>query len=245
MHNRFEKASQEVELPIELPDQRSAALIDDYLERVTAPLVGWKDYDERQALRAEIRAHLEAGIAAFQDLGESRDEAVRSALKQLGNPDKIGRQYLDVSSGFSSILRLTRAAGGYISTTIGLLVGLLAIRIAALIMGLTPTADHSEYAVGALLGVGVSWRCWSRRLRIPAGACLGAVAGTASILTLILFNVLQSPHGLKYLLLADWVEVARVLLNIGIVGAFSGAIIGGFCQFIRRQERVPLPWVAD
>ena len=129
MHNQFEKAAQ-MEIDnheSETVDSAPNALIEDYLDRVTAPLVGWKDYDERVALRQEIRAHLDAGIAAFQELGESHDEAVRSALKQLGNPDVIGMQYLDVSGGLNSIRRLSRAAGGFICTAFGAGIGMVTL----------------------------------------------------------------------------------------------------------------------
>src|SRR5258706_1015126 len=90
----------------ELVESSLNARMEDYLERVTAPLVGWKDYDERTALRQEIRGHLESGIAAFQELGETREEALHSALNQLGNPDEIGRGYLDASGGSRSVLRM-------------------------------------------------------------------------------------------------------------------------------------------
>lgn len=248
MHNRFEKAGQATEVQNESADERSGAMIEDYLERITAPLVGWKDYHERQALRNEVRAHLEAGIAAYQELGERHDEAVHLALIQLGNPDEIGRQYLNDARGFRPIFHMI-SAGGLISAALGLIIGIAAMRLAAMIMGVTPTADHSEYLTGALLGSAVAWRSWNRRLGIPGAGRLGGIVGASALLSLVSFvvlsNLLFNPNGLRFLLLGDWGRLARVLFEISVVGAVAGGIIGALCQIVRRLDRAPRPWVVD
>lgn len=68
--------------------------IEDYLDHVCAPLVGRVSYSRRQALRAELVEHLEALIEAREELGESRDVAVRRALRQFGEPEQIAHQWL-------------------------------------------------------------------------------------------------------------------------------------------------------
>jgi hypothetical protein len=55
------------------------------------PLVGHVPYARRQSLRAEWRAHLEMLAAAYEELGSDRDEAVTLALKQFGDPDRLGK----------------------------------------------------------------------------------------------------------------------------------------------------------
>ncbi len=227
--------------PLEAP---SNTLIEDYLDRITAPLVGWKDYDERQALRQEILSHLESGIAAYQELGESRDEAVRSALKQLGNPDEIGRQYLDTSQGFSSILRLTRVAGGFVCSVFGLVVGMFAGRIAAVTLNISGTADHSDLVICGVIGAIIGWRCWRRRVGILGGALRGAFGGTSGILGFSLIDLLLRPSGIWWLL-ANWAEFLGVVMKVGAIGAVAGAATSAFCRIIRKLERAPQPWVVD
>jgi hypothetical protein len=68
--------------------------IEDYLDHVCAPLVGRVAYAERAALRAELRAHLEALVAASQEVGMEADTAVRDALVRFGPPHVLARQWL-------------------------------------------------------------------------------------------------------------------------------------------------------
>jgi hypothetical protein len=77
------------------PDPR----IEDYLDRVSAPLVDLVSYDTRQELRAELRSHLEALSASYEELGASRDRAVRAALRQLGDARLVADRYAQLSSG--------------------------------------------------------------------------------------------------------------------------------------------------
>jgi hypothetical protein len=67
------------------------ARIEDYLDHMGAPLVGMAPYARRQSLRAEWRAHLEMLAAAYEELGSDRDAAVTQALKQFGDPNRLGR----------------------------------------------------------------------------------------------------------------------------------------------------------
>jgi len=48
--------------------------------------------EERAVQRQEIQQHLEALVAAHQELGSTPAEAWRLALTQFGNPTKIGRK---------------------------------------------------------------------------------------------------------------------------------------------------------
>lgn len=76
-------------------DEDVAALMEDYLDHLLAPLVGKAPYDLRMQLRAELRDHLEALAEAREELGESREEAAAAALRQFGDPAKIAREWLD------------------------------------------------------------------------------------------------------------------------------------------------------
>src|SRR5215212_7119533 len=67
--------------------------LEDYLDHVCAPLVGRVGYAERMGLRAELRAHLDAMVAASREVGEDED-AVLSALARFGPPHRLARAWL-------------------------------------------------------------------------------------------------------------------------------------------------------
>jgi hypothetical protein len=68
--------------------------IEDYLDQVCAPLVGWVPYAARTELRAELQAHLESLVGAYQELGSSPDAAVRAALAQSGDPQDVAGEWV-------------------------------------------------------------------------------------------------------------------------------------------------------
>ena len=73
------------------PDSR----IEDYLDRVSAPLVEWVPYARRAELRAELRGHLEALAASYRELGSEPDLATEEALRQFGDPRELALRYAD------------------------------------------------------------------------------------------------------------------------------------------------------
>src|SRR5260370_38948195 len=73
------------------PDPR----IEDYLDHVSAPLVGLVPYARRQELRAELRGHLEALAASYRELGSAPDTASEQALRQFGDPRELARRCAD------------------------------------------------------------------------------------------------------------------------------------------------------
>src|SRR5262249_47932318 len=68
--------------------------IEDYVDHVCALLVGRVEYAERAALRAELRLHLDALVAASREMGLETDAAVASALAQFGPPRDLAREWL-------------------------------------------------------------------------------------------------------------------------------------------------------
>jgi hypothetical protein len=79
---------------LSLPDSGSDPRIDDYLDHLYAPLVGRVPYDVRQQIRSELRTHLEALVAAGQEIGASPDQAIREALAQFGDPRRVAREWI-------------------------------------------------------------------------------------------------------------------------------------------------------
>jgi hypothetical protein len=68
--------------------------IEDYLDRVCAPLVEVVPYAQRQELRAELQSHLEALAASYEELGHHRELAMLAALRQFGDPNAIGLRWV-------------------------------------------------------------------------------------------------------------------------------------------------------
>lgn len=65
--------------------------VQDYLRRLDSTLRRLPP-QERAGLHAELREHLNALIAAHVELGASPTEAVDAALRQFGDPVKIGKR---------------------------------------------------------------------------------------------------------------------------------------------------------
>lgn len=67
--------------------------LDAYLEQLCAPLAGLAPEEWQRDLRAELTSHLEALIEAHEELGASREDAVRHAFRQMDDPTRLGKQW--------------------------------------------------------------------------------------------------------------------------------------------------------
>lgn len=70
-------------------------LIEDYLERLSLPLIRRLPYHERQRIRQEMRDHLLERVNELKAQGVSEDEAVAVAIKQFGPPEWVGTLILE------------------------------------------------------------------------------------------------------------------------------------------------------
>jgi hypothetical protein len=68
--------------------------MEDYLDHIYAPMVEAVSYGRRQEIRREMRAHLDQLVAAHEELGSDRDEAVTAAIRQFGPPSLVARKWL-------------------------------------------------------------------------------------------------------------------------------------------------------
>jgi hypothetical protein len=73
----------------------SDSRIEDYLDRVCAPLVESVPCARRGELRRELREHLEALAASYEEVGSEASVAVEAALQQFGDPRELARRYAD------------------------------------------------------------------------------------------------------------------------------------------------------
>jgi hypothetical protein len=78
-------------LNFESPETESR--IEDYLDQTCAPMVKQKPYEERSAIREELRNHLCALVRASIELGAAESEAVASALRRMGKPQVVARSF--------------------------------------------------------------------------------------------------------------------------------------------------------
>jgi hypothetical protein len=79
----------------DISEQRQQARIEDYLDNLSAPLIGIVPYAERQGIRGEAADHLYALIEQMQEEGLSAEGATEAALRAYGQPSEIGRAILD------------------------------------------------------------------------------------------------------------------------------------------------------
>ncbi len=104
--------------------------LDVFFRRLNAPLRRMPS-QERAELHQELRAHLDALVAAHLELGASPEQAVELALRSFGNPGRIGRrlfwqwrrgQWRGVSPEMKAVLTML---GLYVASTAGLLAALV------------------------------------------------------------------------------------------------------------------------
>ncbi len=74
--------------------QRDEEQIEDFLDHLCAPLIGIVPYRERLAFRQEAHAHIEGLIREFQYEGQEIAAATESALREFGEPWKVGQAFL-------------------------------------------------------------------------------------------------------------------------------------------------------
>ena len=87
--------------------------IEDYLDYLCAPLLGIVPYAQRRRLRLETEDHLRALAEDFKAEGFAPDEAVSVALREYGEPWRIGQDFAEAwltGAGPYRFARFTDAA---------------------------------------------------------------------------------------------------------------------------------------
>ena len=67
------------------PAECDTALIEDYLDKIMAPLVEVLPYERRVALRNETRTQIFSLAAAFQELGSSKEDGIAEAIRRVNS----------------------------------------------------------------------------------------------------------------------------------------------------------------
>lgn len=76
-------------------EDEARAQIEDYLDYLCAPLLGIVPYTQRRRLRLETEDHLRALTEDFQAEGFAPGEAVAVALREYGEPWRIGQDFAE------------------------------------------------------------------------------------------------------------------------------------------------------
>lgn len=76
------------------PDEAGAELLDDYLDRLRAPLVGIVPLERRQRFLGEVAGHLEALVEDYCLDGETAEEAARRAMREHGEPGTLAEEFV-------------------------------------------------------------------------------------------------------------------------------------------------------
>lgn len=90
-------------------------VVEDYLDRLTAPLVGVVPYEARSALRAETQEHLEIRVEQLLRDGMAYPEATVEAIRRYGSAKTASEEFLShwfESSNTSPLLRKLGKANG-------------------------------------------------------------------------------------------------------------------------------------
>jgi hypothetical protein len=208
--------------------------IEDYLDQIYAPLVGWVPYAARTELRAELQAHLESLVAAYQELGSSPDAAVHEALAQSGDPQAVVREW---AREWERALPRRKAPPAWHATLVAL--GCFAVATRLLFELITFAQEHPMptwpgLAVVAVLlpllaglTTGVLSRAWSVRAVLSAVVLL--IPPTALALT---------PPGMEFNEgMMSMLQLGMFWIPIGCASAALGSWLRG------HREQAPKRWV--
>lgn len=80
--------------PSEAAAPEAAEVLEDYVDRLRAPLVGIVPLERRQRFLSEVAAHLEALTEDFQSEGLAATDAAKRAVGEHGNPGKLAEDFL-------------------------------------------------------------------------------------------------------------------------------------------------------
>ncbi|HZT44140.1 MAG TPA: permease prefix domain 1-containing protein [Chthonomonadaceae bacterium] len=204
--------------------------VEGYLEAIFRPLAAVMPAEAQAEPKKEMRAHLEALIAAYQEIGASPEQAVQAALRQLGDARQVSRQWKREWER-ATFQESTRAAT---RTALSIFGGLTLF--SGIMLFLTGQLINYDFGGGLLLGLDL----W---LPLVAGAGVGLLAkerpvrGTVHAMGLLFFPILLI-YG-AWTLTQTFTYPWQAILTFGgfqFVGwTLAGCTAAGFCGFLRRH----------
>ncbi len=171
--------------------------LDTFFKHLNAPLRTMPP-QERAEVHQELRQHLDSLVAAYEELGASREQALGYALRSFGDPRRIGRrmywewyrsQWRGVSDEMKAVLSMLGLLTG-LSLSLPFLTALLCFWIPYQLWHWTPDTGNFLIAV-LLLGVpAIAGRILGRAR--PKHAVSGAFYATVALTSLPLLMGLVS-----------------------------------------------------
>lgn len=219
-------ALQPVETPITLtaplseqtsstPEAATPALVSDYLDHLTASLLKLP-YAEREAIRAEVRLHLLASIAAFEEMGEPSERAIPQALTRFGDPHLLARRFLrSWESTGKNRHRFPGAAMFHAMRLFGVAAPIVLLFLSVLLQVPNPVVDLGSVAFCVLLAIPI-WGGWrlSMYRRAASGTFYGLGALATAMVPILIFADLLPPYAanVPYLgaIFAAWTPIATI-----------------------------------
>jgi len=168
-------------MPNQLESQSPTLLQEDFLLRVTASLRSEMSPFELDETIRELRSHLIASAAAFEEVGLSPYEAMRAAIQRFGEPEKIDKD-LAREARKSKANPAARTTIGWAALVCGpLMVGGDYLMV---ITGVVSSQSDGMLPIGMVTGaiIGIAL---NRRMRYPLIAAIRAAILVPSVLALV------------------------------------------------------------
>jgi hypothetical protein len=207
--------------------------IDDYLDHACAPLVGVVPFEKREELRREWRAHLEALAEARAELDGAPADAVAAALRQFGDPVRLGRQWARAwrRGDTGRLWPAVRTAACVFAPA----------SLACWLLGQFPQFGGLWlYALGVPLAAGMLAGYLSRGRR-AFGACLSVAA--VSLVSYLAHWTLGTDDALVF---SRSYQALLVLLALQLIWIPVGGIGAGIGGWLRdRADEAPRRWTPE
>jgi len=176
---------------------------------------------ERFETLSEIRAHLVASAAAYEELGLSPVEAMTAAIDSFGDIRKIGREVM-IESASPERSRLS----GFVSVGVGSISSAMLFPLADAAFVVTHTVSNPSpgmAAIGAVTGFFLGLCLFLRPRTLPVAA-LRAGLFVPTILLILVCLLNRAIPGLKFL--------GLTFLGFGVVNAMAAAFVVRSLRFV-------------
>jgi len=219
------------------PSEASPSVqIEDYLDHLCAPLMHKRTYEQRLAIREEVRSHLLVLATGHEELGSSPTEAIRAALNQFGDPHKIGHS---LSQQYRRPFDLNRSlCWVLLHAAIGGVIGSIAWITMDSMLKQSQLVSNTAFSFDCLLGMASGWIPALHLLKRPtsllkAGLSTGGFYLGLSTALMLLVCVLC---GGKFYAGKDLHLILTVVTSVGIRGVIAGGVMSPLFRYLQRFE---------
>jgi hypothetical protein len=209
----------------------SVVYIEDYLDRLCAPLIDRVTYEQRITIREEVRSHILILAAGHEELGSSPAEALQAAMDQFGDARTIGsalsREYQRPFALNGPVPWLMLHAGlGVVICSIALIAADGVLRAMHL--------PHFTVPIDCFMGLVSGWIPGLRLLRRPTSPLRAAVRTGGYYLAastgLMLFFCIVGGFRIG----RDLGIILTYIPSVGILGALGGVVLSFLFQRLER-----------